>query len=501
MNQPKAETAHPIESHLATLYGRINYERQMPATPEHFKLRNMKEILRRLENPHLKYPVIHVAGTKGKGSVCTLMGQVLTQSGRRTGVYTSPHLERINQRIAIDGQPISDDQLVEVLSSLEPVIQQMDVEAATNQTRPLTFFEVMTAAAFFHFAKQQCEAVVLEVGLGGRLDSTNVCQPDLSIITNISIDHTKQLGSTVDKIAFEKAGIIKSTVPVVSGATDPLAASVINDVASQRKSPLIVLGHDFEVLESNEISHPVGRDVGFVCQGEFEVLDENGQASTVDFSKQNLSINLLGRHQRINAAIVVAATQVLVAAGWGISDDAIKTGLAKATLSGRTEMICQRPVIIVDMAHNVASILALVETLNEIPGWSSSQNRTLIFATSRDKDAPGMLRPLLKSFDRVLLTKFQNNPRGRCQQELLQFACAIKDELAAQTIKSAELEVFPTPEDAWAYVLNSGLATKQMICVSGSAFLIAEMRGQILQSVIEQRGQEQPEQEQRLTDA
>ena len=247
MNKLKSELPRSIEEHLATLYGRINYERQLKVTPRHFKLKNMREMLRRLDDPHLKYPVIHVAGTKGKGSTCTMLGQVLTASGRRTGVYTSPHLETIHQRMAIDGSLITDDQLANTLAKLWPVVDAMDAESDTAGFRPLTFFEIATAAALLHFASQKCDAVVLEVGLGGRLDSTNVCQPTTCIITNISVDHTRQLGSTVDKIAFEKAGIIKDTIPVVSGAVDPLAAAVIAEVANQRNAQLFLLDRDFEI--------------------------------------------------------------------------------------------------------------------------------------------------------------------------------------------------------------------------------------------------------------
>ena len=242
MNKPKSSQ---IESQLALLYGRINYERQLKVTPKHFKLRNMREFLQRLGNPHLEYPVIHVAGTKGKGSVATMVGQILTSAGHQTGVYTSPHLETIHQRMAIDGAMISDDQLVEVLLDIGPVADQMDREAAADNRRPLTFFEVTTAAAFCFFAKQKTDAVVMEVGLGGRLDSTNVCQPLVSVITNISHDHTKQLGTTLDKIAFEKAGIIKPMVPVICGATDPEAKAVIAKVAADQHSPLFLYEDDF----------------------------------------------------------------------------------------------------------------------------------------------------------------------------------------------------------------------------------------------------------------
>ncbi len=484
MNKLKSESANSIEAHLAALYQRINYERQERVTPRHFKLQNMREILQRLGDPHLKYPVIHVAGTKGKGSVCTMIGQILTDSGRRTGVYTSPHFEKINQRMAVDGQEISDEQLVHVLSSLDPVVQQMDAEAEQQNHRPLTFFEVTTAAAMYFFADQGCEAVVLEVGLGGRMDSTNVCQPVTTIITNISLDHTRQLGSTVDKIAYEKAGIIKPSIPVVSGATDPAAADVIADVARQNNASLFLFDRDF-FIES------VADDESFSCRGQIEFPsgaggDPNAASpplrQRIDFHLPDLKLNLLGHHQRVNAALALSAIQTLNVQGWNISDEVIRNGLRKANMNGRTERVARKPTIIIDMAHNVASIEALIETLsNSLREWNSSSLRKLIFATSRDKDAPGMLRPLIENFDEIVLTKYQDNPRGKSESELMAIAELIQTELRAKGYRAANLAAEPDPKSAWNRV-NQGLKPDHVVCVTGSAFLVAEIRETVVGS-------------------
>ena len=237
-----------MDHFLSKLYSRINYELKIRVEPRDFKLYNIRALLARVGDPHLDYPVIHIAGTKGKGSVATMTANILTASGRKTGLFTSPHLQRINQRIVVDGGPISDEDFEAVLEQLDPQIAAMDELCAEIRKsrpnknpdkknnpddwlspdpetglpltgKPLTFFEIMTAAAMLHFANNNCDGVVLEVGLGGRLDSTNVCEPAISVITNISLDHTRQLGSTVDKIAFEKAGIIKPGVPVVCGCS------------------------------------------------------------------------------------------------------------------------------------------------------------------------------------------------------------------------------------------------------------------------------------------
>lgn len=503
MNKLKSESPSSIEDHLAALYGRINYERQLKVTPRHFKLQNMREILRRLDDPHLKYPVIHVAGTKGKGSTCTMLGQVLTASGRRTGVYTSPHLETIHQRMAIDGKLITDDQLVNALATLWPVIDAMDAESVETGFRPLTFFEITTAAAFLHFAAQKCDAVVLEVGLGGRLDSTNVCQPTTCIITNISVDHTRQLGSTVDKIAFEKAGIIKDSIPVVSGAADPLAAKVIAEVAADKNAQLFLLDQDFEITEEDQSDDHLFNFSGRVslrsdqqprenqerCESDSESDPAAKTNSTrtkadlvedQDYKLNDLKLGMLGHHQRINAAITIAAIKTLNDRGWEISEEAIRTGLSRASLCGRTEVLSQSPTIVIDMAHNDASINALVETLrDDLPSWKSSSKGTLILALSREKEANKILKPLVAAFDEIVLTKYQDNPRGRCEAELLELARAIQTDLQSNSKPAAELRTAPDPQTAWKSVA-SNLTTDKSVCITGSAFLVAELRNTVL---------------------
>ncbi len=482
MNKPQTESLSSVEDQLAELYGRINYERQLKVTPGHFKLQNMREILKRLDAPHLKYPVIHVAGTKGKGSTCTMIGQILTASGRKTGVYTSPHLETIHQRMVIDGSLISDAELAETLKTLKPVIEAMDAQAEIKGHRPLTFFEITTAAALLHFGNQNCDVVVLEVGLGGRLDSTNVCEPATCVITNISIDHTRQLGSTVDKIAFEKAGIIKDSVPVVSGAIVPDAAKVIAEVAAQNNAPLFVLDQDFEIsAEENQTFDfsarmPLNQEA--VRKLESSATDENSFLGEMGFAQ--LKLGLLGHHQRVNAAVSIATIQTLNQRGWQVSEDAIRLGLQRASLCGRTEVVSLSPTIVIDMAHNAASVEALVETLqHDLPKWKSSAKKTLIVALSREKDAEKILDPLVGAFDQIILTKFQDNPRGRDEAELFKIANAIGDKLRSESLPAADLITAPNPHLAWE-MASENLRADQSVCVTGSAFLVAELRKVIL---------------------
>ena len=320
----RLETAS-LESLLSMLYQRINYEGPNRPRPGDFKLANMYRLLEALGNPHLACPVVHVAGTKGKGSVSTMIRSILTECGKRIGIYNSPHLERINQRISIGPDNISDELLRQTLLEIWPTVQLFDEQADQAGERKLTFFEIITATGFLFFANQKLDAVVLEVGMGGRLDSTNVCESILAVITSISLDHTKQLGSTLDLIAREKAGIIKTGNPVVSGVTESEPAAAIAEVAGQNKSRLFVRGQDFGLTSTQDIF-----GVSF-------------SESSLGVSINDLKSSLAGAHQMDNAAIAVAACRVLnmlredsncKSLEWKISDEAIRRGLANVSLPG-----------------------------------------------------------------------------------------------------------------------------------------------------------------------
>ena len=493
-----------MDHFLAKLYSRINYELKIRVEPRDFKLNNIRALLARIDNPQLTYPVIHVAGTKGKGSVATMAANILTASGRQTGLFTSPHLQRINQRIVVDGVPISDQGFEEVLAELDPQIAAMDElcaqireSSSTNKLnkksnrddwlspdpetglpltgKPLTFFEIMTAAAMLHFSKSKCDAVVLEVGLGGRLDSTNVCQPAVSVITNISLDHTRQLGSTVDKIAFEKAGIIKPGVPVVCGSNDPIAVEVIQNIADDRNANMVLLGRDFSIEErrlEKTTGQPLlrGSEFEFDCRGKFCFA---GKAAA-EFELKGLRVAMLGQHQRTNAALALAAIETLNAhEDWGIDADAISRGLQKSQLDGRTQVLGDSPTVVLDVAHNVASASVLLQTLeSELAGWSNAPQKSLILAISTDKDYVGILQVLLPAFDRVWLTKYQDNPRGVDATELFELAQSVAKERSLET----EIVVAETPDLAWRSATESMQPT-DVLCCTGSVFLVAELVG------------------------
>ncbi len=448
-----------LQQLLKALLDRVNFERQTDASPRSFKLATMLELMQLLGNPNLAAPVIHVAGTKGKGSVSRMIGEILFRSGYRTGIYSSPHLERINQRYWLDGDLISDQQLLALLEKIQPAVCKLDAEFASRNEKGLTFFEISTAIGFQYFAQQHCDAVVLEVGLGGRLDSTNVCQPGVCVITNISLDHTKQLGDTIAKIAFEKAGIIKPGVPVVSGALHPDAMEVIADVAHKRGSRLYQLDRDFFV-ESNS-------DNTFASHGR----------TRTEFRFDALQTAMPGAHQRVNAAVASMVSHVLIEKGWTIDQEKVRGGLAKATLPGRTEIACREPLVMMDMAHNGASILALTQTFEEEVNGRAARKRFLV-ATTRDKKSDEILAPILEVADEVVLTRYRDNPRGKPLEELAAAADQMIESRRSGGLRVPQVRSFENPGLAWKY-LSETTANSDAICIAGSAFLVAELRPQV----------------------
>lgn len=452
------------EAALEFLYQRIDYERSLavPYGTQGFKLERMRELLERLGNPQEGMPIVHVAGTKGKGSTTVMIAAALTAAGFRTGAFTSPHLHRVEERFALDGRPCSSEDLVELVEHVTPVVLAMDRAAAdrpAEETGP-TYFEITTALALLYFAWRKVDAAVLEVGMGGRLDSTNVCQPCVAVITSISFDHTKQLGNTLAEIAREKAGIIKPGVPVVSGVTVAEPRDVIRQACRERGCSLAELGVDFDYSycppRALETAASPGR------------IDFRYPAFGEPFDLREISLALAGRHQAANAAVAIAALAELSRAGWDIPERAIREGLADVVWPARAEVLSRRPVIIVDAAHNLASVDALVRLIEES---FSVRRRLLIFATTQDKDLRGMLDCLLGRFDHIVFTRYQNNPRGVPPEELSRIA---------EELTGRRHQVCPQPAEAWDEIRF--LATPDdLICVTGSFFIAAEMRLQIAQ--------------------
>jgi dihydrofolate synthase/folylpolyglutamate synthase len=438
---------------LAYWFGHINYEQRVPVRAD-LGLARMRTLLARLGDPQRRLRILHVAGSKGKGSTCAMLASILRQAGYRTGLFTSPDLCRREERFQVDGRTILPGELATLLSEIHDAI-----EGGRPLTPPPTFFELATAVGFLHFVRRRVDAAVIEVGLGGRLDSTNVCLPVLAVITSISFDHTHILGDRLASIAREKAGIIKPGRPVVSGATVPEARAVIEAVARQRHAPLYQLDVDFR------FHHEPGRVTAE------QTIRPRAQVTTRSRTWPALELNLPGAHQAANAAVAIACVEELRRQGWHAPDDAVLRGLREVFWPARLEVVGRQPLIVLDCAHNVASALALVETLDtSFP----ARRRLLLFASSNDKDVAGMFRILGPRFDEVFVTRFSSSRRGVPEDQLAE---VWKGE------STAPVTVCPTPAGALD-AARAAAGPDDLICITGSVFLAGELRPLLVEAPV-----------------
>ena len=443
---------------LDYLYSRLNYEWVgMPKVPTELRLGRMRSLLRQLGDPHLALRVVHIAGTKGKGSTAAMMAAALSAAGVRTGLFCSPHLHRLEERYCIDGRAVSPAELVELVDEVRAAVERLEMDDRNLRNRGSTFFEITTAMGLLYFARRRTDAVVLEVGMGGRLDSTNVVHPVLSIITSIAFDHTRQLGNTLGTIATEKAGILKRSRPAVSGVLEDESRQAIRRVAAQRRCPLRELGADFQ-FEAIAPRQPVARPTA-------------GHVRTRTWRTDwgTLEVPLLGAHQAHNAAVALAGLDLLaeLEPSLEVSRDAVVRGFSGLHWPARVEVLGESPLLVIDGAHNVASAQALAETLRTSFPTTS---RTLIFGTTRDKDLHGQLRALLPLFDILIATRYVHNPRAVPPEDVAQAIADIDGRAARITHEPSEaLELARrlTPPSA-------------LLCVTGSLFLAAEARAIVL---------------------
>jgi dihydrofolate synthase/folylpolyglutamate synthase len=443
---------------LAFWYGRTNYEVKA-AAPADLKLERMRAFLRHLGDPHRRLRCVHVAGTKGKGSTAAMLAAVLRAAGYRVGLFTSPHLVRVEERVQVDGVPIGPGELAALMADIAPAVRA--VEAADGPT----FFEIGTAVGLLHFVRRRVDVAVVEVGLGGRFDSTNVITPLVSVVTSVGLDHTAQLGNTVEAIAYQKAGIIKRRVPAVSGVPEPGPRDVIRRVAAELDAPLWERGREFD--------YTLARDE---ASGELTPPGEAPQPgglrpplATIRTPRgvyPGLRVNLLGEHQAANAAVAVATVERLRDAGLVIPDAAIRTGLERVEWPARVEVVRRRPWVVIDSAHNVPSAEALVATLRQaVPAAGA---KACVFAVSSDKPYREMLRVLAGYFDRLHLTRYGNNPR-----------CVPPEALAADLAAVAPgtpAAVHPAAAGAFD-AATAAAGADDLVCVTGSVFLAGELRG------------------------
>jgi dihydrofolate synthase/folylpolyglutamate synthase len=382
------DTDTAYQEALDYLYTFVDYSltRAFRYTPDKFDLKRMVEFTDFLGRPQEAYPVIHVAGTKGKGSVSALCASALKAAGYRVGLYTSPHLQDFAERIQIDGQPIPHADLVELVAEIKPYL-----DAGTK----LTTFEIATALGFLYFARNGANAVVAEVGLGGRLDATNIVMPTVSVITSLSFDHSEFLGDTLAKIAAEKAGIIKPGVPVVVAPQTDEARIVIE------AAPLIQVGRDYLYAPASRSLNNQSFLVWSVSEQPLvDAYIESGGEQ--EWEPTRLTIPLLGYHQVENAATAYTALQVARKSGLEVSESSIRVGFAGVSWSARFEVLQSRPPVVVDSAHNRDSALKLRLALDDyFPG----QPAILVFGASEDKDIDGMFAELMPRISQVIATR------------------------------------------------------------------------------------------------
>jgi len=401
-------------------------------------LERIKRLLELMQHPERRYKTVHVTGTNGKGSTTAMLAAILVNSGIRTGMYISPHLADYTERMTVNGQEITKTAFAEAIHYTSRFVEQMITEGGESPTQ----FEVLTAAAFYYFAAVGVEYAVIEVGLGGLLDSTNVIVPEAAVITNVALEHTDRCGSTVAAVAEHKAGIIKSGVPVVTGASGE-ALDVITKTAQLKDAPLYILGQDFG--------------------GQLQVITDYKQQAAFWTEEQGqlgvFNVNLLGQHQVDNSAAAVMVALILARQNKRISLDSIQSGLANVCWPGRFEVIPGFPVTIIDGAHNPAGAKVLRSNLDQLfPG----QAVTFLLGILKDKDVIGILGNLVRSSDRVVVTTPDSDR-------------AADPHIIARHIQARQVEVEAGIADALNRARQLALPDG-ILCVAGSLYLIGAVR-------------------------
>jgi len=427
------------------LFERTDYEQEkrLRYNVTTFNLTRMKKLLALLGNPHSKIHTVHIAGTKGKGSTATMLGKMLEANGYGVGLYTSPHLVHLHERIMVNSEMVTRSEMRELLNRVHGPVEKM------SKTDAPTFFEIMTALAFMHFVDKSVDIAVIETGLGGRLDSTNVIKPQVVGITSLSIDHQHQLGLTIDSIAEEKAGVFKRGVPIVTVQQDPAAMRVLRSQAVAAEAPLSVTGSDIDFSHRFETSREDGPHTR-IC------------LTTATSKFEHLRVPLHGRHQAINCGLALAMLDKLKAAGYEIDNDKTSIGLSEVSLAGRMEMIWDDPRIMIDAAHNAASIKALIHAIGQNIPYDSM---VVIFGCNSDKDVRGMLQKLQYGADKVIFTR-SNSVKAMPPDELAEMYTEICGKMC-QTASSLGQAL---------QLAKSAVSKEDLICITGSFYLIGQAK-------------------------
>ena len=441
----RKKPARTYDSALKYLFTHTDYEKMLRVryNADTFSLERMLLLLKKLRNPHETIRTVHIAGTKGKGSTATMLAEMLQACGYRVGLYTSPHISELRERIRINGQMITQVALTRLICAAEPHIEKM------LDSRP-TFFEILTALAFRHFADEKVDVAVIECGLGGRLDSTNVLTPAVVGLTSISLDHMHQLGNSVSKIAAEKAGVLKSNIPAVSVPQVPEAKEVLMRAARKTNTNLMFTGEDIDFSYRVESSRRQGCHTR-VC------------VTTPRSRFEHLTVPLQGEHQALNCGLALALLDQLKLQGLEIDDEKAIEGLAGVYVPGRMEMLREDPRILVDGAHNAASIQALIRAVGQNIPYDSM---VMIFGCAGDKDIPGMIAQISKGADKVVFTKAKDSHRAVEARELAE----MYEEHSGRVAQIAE-----DMRDA-INIASSAVTREDIICVCGSFYLVGEAK-------------------------
>ena len=435
------ETYQEAEDYLNTFTDYERMERGVEYPEDLFDLRRIERLLDCVGNPHSGLNGIHVAGTKGKGSTALFAEAILRVHGLTTGLFTSPHILVKEERIQVSGEALRPEEFLGWMNHLRPALVSLQ-----DSPMPPTFFDIMTTIGLLHFRSRGVEAAILEVGLGGRLDSTNVFLPDVCVLTRLGLDHTEKLGNTLDLIAAEKAGIIKPSRPVISHTQEPEARVVIEKRCLETGSRISWLGEDVRV-EAEEGTDPFGFSV-----------------RTPEARYPGLTLSALGRHQQMNAAVAIAAAEVFMGRRKGVplDPDLVREALARTRLPGRIEKLSDAPLLVVDGAHNSVAMEVLLSAVEQ---GLSYENLHVLFACSKDKDVKAMIAMLAPAANRWTFTRF-DFPRieepGRLQ------------EILEEVAPGAESRVTRSVADALDDVRRRSGSRDCILCC-GSFYLVGEI--------------------------
>lgn len=431
---------------LKWLDQRVDFERQRPSreVADALKLERMRALCAALGHPERGFRSVHVAGTKGKGSTCAMTAAALRGCGLTVGLYTSPHLVDLRERIQIDERMITEADFVLVSRKVADAAARVEPEHG-----PATFFELVTAIAFVHFAEQAVDVGVIEVGLGGRLDSTNVITPEVSVVTSISRDHWQILGDSLPQIAREKAGIFKPGVIAVAIDQRPEVVEVFRQFAAQVGAPLRVVGKEVEYSVRFEASPALGPHMRVSVSG-------------MRHNYEHVAVPLRGEHQAGNCALALAVMDVLGERGFRTPEDRVIDGLARTRLPGRMELVKTKPRMLLDGAHNADSMKTLMKSIGL---QIQSDSMVVIFGCAADKDIDGMLRELATGADKVIFTR-SDTARAADPRELARKFTDASGKMC-QTAPSFEAAV---------ELAKRAVGREDVICVTGSLYLVGEAK-------------------------